>query len=208
MPRQICTTVDLLRHGEPEGGVRFRGRLNDPLNENGWTQMRAAVANRTCWQLILTSPLERCAAFSRQLAVERHLEVHEEKGFEEMAFGRWEGRTTAGILRDEPDALRAFWREPSLFGPPGGETLQAFAKRVGDAWTSLLQRHEDCHVLLVTHGGVIRILLANILGMPHENLFRLEVPFAAMSRIRIFGQGVDASPILVFHAALPPVSTG
>ncbi len=65
---QVVTTVDLLRHGEPEGGNKYRGALDDPLSELGWAQMRAATGDRCPWQAIVSSPLRRCAAFARELA--------------------------------------------------------------------------------------------------------------------------------------------
>ena len=46
------TTVDLLRHGEPEGGKKFRGAVDDPLSPQGWAQMRTAVGDGRDWQVI------------------------------------------------------------------------------------------------------------------------------------------------------------
>jgi len=57
---QQTTTVDLIRHGEPEGGVKLRGWLDDPLSAAGWQQMRAAIAGNNAWQQIVTSPMLRC----------------------------------------------------------------------------------------------------------------------------------------------------
>lgn len=51
------TTVDLLRHGEPAGGKKFRGAVDDPLSPLGWQQMRAAVGDFRGWQTIVSSPL-------------------------------------------------------------------------------------------------------------------------------------------------------
>lgn len=44
------TTVDLLRHGEPEGGQMFRGAVDDPLSPRGWEQMRSAVGDCRAWK--------------------------------------------------------------------------------------------------------------------------------------------------------------
>ena len=71
------TIVDLLRHGEPEGGQMFRGAVDDPLSLRGWEQMRAAVGDCRDWNTVITSPLIRCAAFARELAerLDRPLEI-------------------------------------------------------------------------------------------------------------------------------------
>ena len=62
------TTIDLIRHGEPVGGSKYRGQTDDPLSEKGWEQMRAAVGDHRPWEAILTSPLARCRAFAEKLA--------------------------------------------------------------------------------------------------------------------------------------------
>jgi len=60
-------TLDLLRHGQPEGGNVFRGRTDHPLTEEGWQQMYQSCENRQ-WDVIITSPLSRCQEFAHKLA--------------------------------------------------------------------------------------------------------------------------------------------
>ena len=55
--------LDLLRHGETEQGG-LRGSLDDALTEKGWAQMRDAVAEAGPWQVLVSSPLQRCARFA------------------------------------------------------------------------------------------------------------------------------------------------
>lgn len=193
-----CTTVDLLRHGEPEGGQKFRGALDDPLSLRGWEQLRTAVGPYCDWQVIVSSPLIRCAAFAHELAqrLERPLEIIPE--FRELHFGDWEGRTSAEIHAADPLALTRFWRDPLNHPVPGGETIVAFDQRVGQAWNALLERHRSRHVLLVAHGGSIRIVLRRVLDMPLQRIWRFEVPYAALSRVRHHRDPAD-EPQLVFH---------
>ena len=63
--------IDLLRHGQPDGGDRFRGVRDDPLSETGWQQMRTSVNEMASWDVVVTSPLRRCADFAAELC-ERH----------------------------------------------------------------------------------------------------------------------------------------
>ena len=63
------TIIDLMRHGEPVGGRRYRGQTDDPLSEKGWQQMWDAAGEFRGWQHIVTSPLQRCAAFADALQV-------------------------------------------------------------------------------------------------------------------------------------------
>jgi broad specificity phosphatase PhoE len=62
--------------------------------------------------------------------------------------------------------------------------------RVTGYVADLRARHANDTIALVTHGGVIRILLAEALGMPHVNIFRVAQGYAAINRIRYY----DATP--------------
>jgi alpha-ribazole phosphatase/probable phosphoglycerate mutase len=192
------TIVDLLRHGEPEGGQKFRGAIDDPLSARGWEQMRAAVGDYQEWETIISSPLIRCAAFARALAqqLNRPLEIVED--FTEIGFGVWEGRSVAEVHEAEPQALGRFWRDPIAWPIPGGEPVIDFDRRIARAWAELLERYRGRHVLLVAHGGVIRMVLRQLLDMPVRRIWRIEAPFASLTRMRVHCDP-EAEPHLVFH---------
>ena len=192
------TIVDLLRHGEPEGGQMFRGALDDPLSPQGWEQMRTAVGDYRGWDVIVSSPLIRCAAFARELAerLDRPLEIA--RGFSELSFGVWEGRSVAEVHDADPLALGRFWRDPVAYPIPNGEPVASFDRRIGEAWDALLEHHRGRHVLLVAHGGTIRMVLRRLLDMPLNRIWRIEVPFASLSRIRLH-RDPEAEPHLAFH---------
>lgn len=192
------TVVDLLRHGEPEGGQKFRGAIDDPLSALGWRQMRATVGTCRDWEAVISSPLRRCAAFARELSEQLNRPLAIDSGFSELSFGIWEGRAVAEVSAAEPAALGRFWRDPVAHPIPQGEPVADFDRRVGRAWDELLRGYRGRHVLLVAHGGVIRMILRRLLEMPLHRIWRIEVPYAALSRIR---QHCDpqAEPHLVFH---------
>lgn len=200
----IVTTVDLIRHGEPVGGARFRGHTDDPLSELGWAQMRAAIQGEYQWQVVVSSPLLRCVEFAAELAASSGAPLETEVRFKEIGFGEWEGRTPEELMRVAPDCLDQLWRDPAGFTPPGGEGLEAFAARVTASWNDTLARHAGKKILLVAHGGVNRVILCHALQIPLQNMFRLDVPFAALSRIRILGSGTEALPQLLFHGSPQP----
>jgi alpha-ribazole phosphatase/probable phosphoglycerate mutase len=199
MIETATTLVDLLRHGEPRGGAKFRGHTDDPLSETGWTQMRAAVQGDSPWQVVVSSPLLRCAEFAAELAASLDLPLEIEERFKEIGFGEWEGRTAEELMQSAPDCLDLFWRDPASYTPPGGEALEAFATRVTASWIDTLARHAGKQILLVAHGGVNRVILCHVLQIPLQNMFRLQVPFAGRSRVRVLGDGAEALPQLVFH---------
>jgi alpha-ribazole phosphatase/probable phosphoglycerate mutase len=193
------TTVDLIRHGEPVGGRRYRGQIDDPLSNKGWAQMRAAVADHRPWDRIITSPLQRCAAFARELGTRHGIPVQEEARLMEIGFGEWEGRTAAELLAEDPERLQRFWTDPLNHTPPGAETLAEFERRVIGAWQDILAAHRGQHLLLVGHAGMMRMIIRHVLDMPLDRMFRLQIANAAISRIRIDGEGEQALPRLIFH---------
>jgi alpha-ribazole phosphatase/probable phosphoglycerate mutase len=197
----LVTTIDLIRHGEPVGGAKFRGHTDDPLSEKGWAQMRAAVRGESPWQAVVSSPLLRCAEFAAELAASSDVPLETEAGFKEIGFGAWEGRTAEELMQSAPACLDRFWRDPARHTPPGGEALEAFAARVTTSWIDTLARHAGKNILLVAHGGVNRVILCHVLNIPLQNMFRLQVPFAGMSRVRVLGSGTEALPQLVSHGS-------
>lgn len=170
--------IGLLRHGEVLGGACFRGRTDDPLNPTGWTQMHTAVAT-TQWDGVVTSPLQRCAAFAREYAELHRIPVTEISELRELDFGAWEGRTAEDIMAENPSALTDFWQDPAAHPPPGGESLADFRARVMTVWADI-QTLATQRVLVVCHGGVIRVLLDELGLRPGQRLLAIEVPYGAL----------------------------
>ncbi|MCG8429505.1 MAG: alpha-ribazole phosphatase family protein [Chromatiales bacterium] len=195
----MTTTIDLIRHGEPVGGKLFRGWQDDPLSDLGWQQMRQAVEGIRPWQRIISSPLLRCAEFAQELSDKLDLPWRAEPRLREIGFGDWEGKDYDQLRIDDPEGLAGFWRDPTAHPAPGGETMASFQSRVEAGWQDLLTQHQGEHLLLVAHGGVNRLIIAQVLGLPIANMFRMEVPYAAVSRIIVD----DGFPRLAFHCGRP-----
>lgn len=184
MPGGEPVCLDLLRHGETEGGARYCGTTDDPLTGAGWEQMWAAVRHDTHWDRIVTSPLRRCAQFAHTLARQHSIPLTLDERLAEMHFGAWEGRSAAELMSTDPDALARFWEDPATHAPAGAEPLAHFAERVLTAWHDIVRGHAGRRILLVTHGGVIRVILCHVLRRPVERLLELDVGHAALYRIR------------------------
>ncbi len=179
------TLIDLMRHGEPIGGPRYRGHaIDDPLSDKGWQQMRAAARDRRGWRRVISSPLRRCADFARELATERGLPLTVEPELREVGFGSWEGRTKDELRAQDAEAFAAFYRDPARHRPPGAEALETFAARVANALDRLAQAHPGEHLLVVAHAGVLRAALVHAIAAPPSCMYRIEVRNAALLRLR------------------------
>ncbi len=109
----------------------------------------------------------------------------EDERIREIHFGDWEGRSPAELAEIDTELLARFWRNPVKFPPPNAECLVDFEKRVLSAWQDISVRYTNQNILLITHGGVIRMILCHILQHPIERLLEFEVCHAAMRRITI-----------------------
>lgn len=182
--------LDLLRHGETELGGGLRGSLDDALTAKGWEQMRAAVVGQGPWDRLVSSPLQRCALFARELGARLNVPVTLEKDLQELHFGAWEGRSAAQLMETDAEGLGLFWADPYGFTPPAGEPVSEFSERVLGAVARLHQTYPGERVLLVSHGGVMRLLLAQARGLPREQLLSVEVGHGALFSLQVAADGV------------------
>src|SRR5690606_5626986 len=180
------TRVDLLRHGACAGGDIFRGSSDIALSAEGLTQMQQVVASCSGWSLIVTSPLQRCAQFAKTLAHSQSVDCVVDERLRELDFGDWEGQEIAAVWREDTARIQAWSQDPSCSTPPNGEALSSLAQRVQTCFDDLLRDHRGQHLLLVTHGGVMRVALGQALGMPLSHLNRLDVPYACLSTLAFY----------------------
>ena len=178
------TIIDLLRHGEPVGGRRYRGQLDDALSERGWEQMWQAVGEHNEWQQIVTSPLQRCHAFAKALGERHGMPVQDDPRLAEVGFGDWEGKTRAELEALLPGQVSRFYQDPIGNRPRGAEPLDDFVARVAAGFDAVLNTYRGQFVLVVAHAGVIRAILSHILSMPPQAMYRINVANAGMTRIK------------------------
>ena len=198
----VITTMDLLRHGEPEGGEIFRGSTDVALTQLGWQQMqRSLQANASDrWQAVVSSPLKRCQAFAQQFAEKQNIRCAIEPELREIDFGDWEGQLFDDVKAQYGDQFLKFWQNPLKNTPPNGEPMLEFSLRIAAIMQSLSVSYRGQHILAVVHGGVIRAILSDLLKTDTIALMRFEVPYACLTRIKIYHSDDAADwPQLVFH---------
>lgn len=193
------TIIDLLRHGEVEGGDIFRGSTDDTLTDEGWDQMQLTLQGEMSWDVIISSPLLRCAEFAESLSDQEDIKCEVIDAFQEIDFGDWEGKSPDDVLKESDDVLKRWWAAPTQQTPPEGEDFHDFRARVLKSLKQITEEHQGKRILLITHAGVIRVILMYILGMQEENLFRLNVDYAALSTIRMYHDETGAWGTLISH---------
>jgi alpha-ribazole phosphatase len=198
------TFIDVMRHGEPagtcpNGGTILRGSTDHLLTDKGWQQAKHRCQlienNESPWDIIISSPLLRCAEFAHYLArscfdddkdtSESERQFYIENQWREIHYGDWDGKSTADIWKHQPELMEKMWSAPLEFCAPNGESVIDFSQRIEQAWSDLITQFQGKRVLLVCHGGVMRLLLQQLLMMAPEAMNRFAIPYAAMSRFRV-----------------------
>jgi alpha-ribazole phosphatase len=192
----MTQSVWLLRHGEPAAEARGRcyGSLDVELSAEGIRQAhRAAEALREHpLAMVYASPRRRCIDAAKILAAEQNIALETLDAIREIDFGDFEGRPYESIAAEFPELYRHWMECPTQVRFPGGESFDDMRIRVTSAVRTLRARHEDQSIAVVTHGGVIRIILAEALGMQPASIFRIAQRYGAINLIRYF----DASPLV------------
>lgn len=209
MNDEVVTTIDLLRHGSCDGPSDiFRGRTDTPLSDKGLIQMHNAIDGIDGkWQRIVTSPLQRCYKFAELLANTWEIPLQIEDELQEVDFGDWEGRRLEDIWNKDPSIAKAFYSDPESVVHKGESMIQ-FRDRVLECWSRLLEQHEGERILMVLHGGSLRVLLTAVMNTPIESIASINVPYACLSRVKIFHHDGELRPVLFFHNRMASINEG
>lgn len=162
--------VIVIRHAQTvwNSAGRAQGQANPELSETGWRQcdqVAGRLASVTI-DTLLSSDLRRARDTAMAVAeLHQGLEVGLDPDLREISLGRWEGADRNTLQRDWPDLYAAWQHRPSWDLVPGGEGSEAFKARVMRCFGRIVAAaSNDQTVAVVTHIGVIRTLLATIVG--------------------------------------------
>jgi broad specificity phosphatase PhoE len=179
------TTLLLVRHGETDWNRdgRWQGHSDTHLNDAGREQARQVAADLGHVDAIYASDLTRARETAEIIAADLGLDVRTDARLRERSFGAWEGLSMPEIEEQFGDAL-ARWRLGDGPGADDAEPFEAFAERVREFVEEILARHPDEAVLVVSHGGSIRVIHALASGLDYVRDHRAipGVPNCAVAR--------------------------
>lgn len=208
------STLYLLRHGEIATPGILAGHTDVELSEKGMQQLVQSSSKLKNVTQVYSSPLKRCFDFSQQYSRRKSISLKVDDRLKEMNFGQWDGKAYKALW-SEPESsqlIGSFWRDPWQVTPPDAEHIDLFIKRVDNWWELLItelrlgeERSKKDRVLgdtlVVTHAGVIKLLLARIINMPIPGAHHLscfDIPYAGIIKIEIFhdAHGISWSKIV------------
>ena len=175
--------IHVVRHGRTaaNAGGLLLGRADPPLDPEGVIQARAAAAALPADAVVVSSPLQRCAATAAALADSYVVDDR----FIELDYGTWD----LTPLREVPPELWASWRSDPHFRPDGGETLAELADRVAQGLEHWVAEAHGRDLVVVTHVSPIKAALAWALGVGIEISWRAFVAQASITRIAMSPRG-------------------
>jgi alpha-ribazole phosphatase len=189
--KQTSRRLWLVRHGLTSWNVqqRFCGRSDIPLSARGRVQARwlARQLREKTIASIYTSDLARARETAEMIARQclQPVQVNVSTAWRELDFGAWEGLTYAEIVAGFKDQL-GFFTDPSSYAPPGGESLAHLVQRVQDALATIVCNQDasgKSDVVIVSHGGPLRVLLCRLLDMPLERQWQLRLDHGSLSAV-------------------------
>jgi alpha-ribazole phosphatase len=197
------TRLFLIRHGDTideETKKVFKGTIDIPLSEKGRERLKRASQFLTRFNLdcVYTSALSRCIESGKIIAEPHNIETEIAGAFNEVHFGAWEGKSFDEIDEENPTEFRQWLKNPDIHTPPQGESLIDAQKRSVNIFNEIVSRHTGQNIAIVAHAGILRLILASILGMELSSIFRISQDYGCINIIDIYMDDITVVKLLNF----------
>jgi broad specificity phosphatase PhoE len=193
------STFYLARHAAHDWlGRGFAGRQPEvALNAQGRAEAEALVQRMAGVPLeaIYCSPQPRTQQTAQPLARARGLPIRIDAAFDEVDLGEWQGRTFDEVRGQEAWAHWLAHRGSAQ--PPGGEPFAEVARRASAGLRGLVHAHPNASVLVVSHGDVIKAMVADVLGLSLDKVENFDI---APSGISVVAMGADWAQLRLLNA--------
>lgn len=184
----------LVRHGETDwnSSMKYQGSSNIPLNAVGREQARRTSLRLAggLWERIISSPQARAMETSKIIAGSllngNTVQIH--PALSEIGFGAWEGMSVTQIEEKYGEYYHRWREDPSRYTPPGGECFHHALHRVSNAFNEMLSLDAE-RILVICHGGTIRLTLVHLLGMDPSLVWRMKINNCSLSGIDVWERG-------------------
>ena len=181
------TMLCLMRHGAIDATKekRFVGQIDPPLSPDGRKQSewQGRQLMNIPFSEVWCSDLKRAYETAAIVCRNRGLEMTQAPELREINLGRWDGMAMSQVREQFPDLWQARGEDFGHFRPPGAESFTDLQQRVAPFIRRIADQSAG-NTLIVTHAGVIRVLLCQVLQMPLSNLFRIHLDYGGVTLIQ------------------------
>ncbi len=176
--------VLFLRHGATDLAGTFCGHSDPPLNPLGQQQVATLIEQLAPEPIavVYTSDLLRAHQTATAIAAAKGVPVRPLPGLREIHFGAWEGLHWQTIEARDPAYAKRWLAEYPALPAPSGEPVDAFEARVLTTVETLL-RVEPRPFAVVTHAGVMRVVLRRLRAAPEAESFARTAEYCSLVRV-------------------------
>jgi len=188
----------LFRHGETANSkeVCFNGHYDVGLSKRGQKQFQnwADILKQEKLAAIYSSDLQRTRNSAQFIGDVHGLDSVACPELRELSFGTWEGMGVSDVEAKYPGQMKERMASVAAFQADGGETYPQLQARVIPKFEEIVARHSNDQIVMVCHGGVNRVILSHLLGIPIDKIFRIHQDYAALNIIQYY----DKEPIIEY----------
>jgi alpha-ribazole phosphatase len=181
--------VLFIRHAETEMAGRFCGHSDPDLNAQGQAQL-AGLAQMLATETIegvYSSDLRRAQSTAQAIAAGRNIPLTLRPALREIHFGEWEGLSWPEIEHLDPEYARRWADGYPRITAPTGEIFQEFEARVLKEISRLIDRGGES-IAVVTHAGVLRVVLRHLQGCSEQEAWQQTQPYCCIVRYEAKGE--------------------
>ncbi|GJL79262.1 MAG: alpha-ribazole phosphatase [Nitrospinaceae bacterium] len=203
--------VYLIRHGETAnaGQVCFNGHFDVDISPAGREQFLSISESlkNVSIHAFYSSDLKRTRICAEIVSKPHGLKPTAFSELRELSFGEWEGMSVAEVNQKFPNQLENRLKNIETFSVKGGETFLQLQERVIPKFEEIVGGHSNETIVILAHGGVNRIILGHVLGIPMSNIFRIQQEYGAINVIQYYQDNGVAELIggTHHHIPAPPV---
>ena len=160
------------------------------LSKRGQKQFQhwADILKQETFNAVYSSDLQRTRNSAQFIGQQYGLEPVSYSELRELSFGTWEGMSVSEVERKYPGQMKERMKSVATFQADGGETYPQLQARVIPKFEEIVARHPNDQIVMVCHGGVNRVILGHLLGIPIDKIFRIHQDYAALNVIQYYDQ--------------------
>lgn len=175
----------LVRHGEVVNHGVYNGHTDVDITPRGVKQMESLRDRLREKKIaaVYASDLRRTLLGAAIIGQPHDLQPQSFPQFREMNFGRWQGLTYGEVMEKYPEDIPQWLQDLETFRIPQGESLIDVQQRVLPKLEELIAKHQGEDFVLVCHGAVNRLIIADALHLPLAHVLRLEQDYGCLNII-------------------------
>jgi len=200
---QAGCRVYLIRHGETANAKdhALNGHFDIELSQKGRDQICdvADILKDHPIKAVYSSDLRRTRDSAVIISQFHDLQPTCYPELRELSFGKWEGLSLKELNLEYPGEVEKRFANPATFQAEGGETLNQLIERALPKYEQIIANHPGEEIVIMSHGGVNRVILGHLLGIPLNNVFRITQENASINIIQYY----NGQPVIELVNGLP-----